>query len=316
VLLDAAADRVLIGHRSARGWSVDASAARILNAGQDYKLLISLAATSVSVTVDDQAVVGFAFNGVVVDGGFGTMTRGGNASFDQFTLKTSDSRFRDASPEMLRAGAKATAAAPSDGVITQAQLAPIVAAATERWSAALGGSVAGAIGKVVFTVLDLKGDALAQTVGNVVVIDADAAGFGWFVDATPKDDKEFPTKSGNGELRAQAGSLALGRIDLLTVVMHELGHVLGFEHTAAGLAPDVMTGSLLPGLRRLPVAGATHVNLGGGPAPTSTSSSSSSTTPTIDSGQTTTISSGSEAPITSSSPAPEPALPGKRAGQK
>jgi hypothetical protein len=299
VLLDAAADRVLIGHRAAHGWRVDASAARVLNAGQDYKLVISLAATSVSVNVDDQAVVGFAFNGVVVDGGFGTMTQGGSASFDQFTLKTSDSRFRDATPQMLVAGAKATTAAPSDGIITQAQLAPIVAAASERWAAALGGSVDGAVGRVVFAVGDLKGDALAQTVGNVVVIDANAAGFGWFVDATPRDDKEFPTKNGSGELRAQAGSLAAGRIDLLTVVLHELGHVLGFEHSEAGLAPDVMTESLLPGLRRLPVAGATHVNLGGSQAPAAPTSTSSSTSSTIESGQASTISSGSQTTITS-----------------
>jgi hypothetical protein len=81
--------------------------------------------------------------------------------------------------------------------------------------------------------------------------------------------------------------------------MHELGHVLGFEHSEAGLAPDVMTESLLPGLRRLPVAGATHVNLGGSQAPAAPTSTSSSTSSTIESGQASTISSGSQTTITS-----------------
>ena len=322
VVLDAAADRVVIGHRSARGWSVDASAARVLNAGQDYRLVISLAAATVSVAVDDQAVVGHAFNAVVVDGAFGTMTRGGAASFDNFTLKTSDSRFREPETELLVAATAATTAAPNDGVVTQAQLAPIVTAAAERWSAALGGSVAPALGSVVFAVVQLKGAALAATVGNVVLIDADAAGHGWFIDATPNDDKEFPTKNGAGELRAQTSSPALLRMDLLTAVMHEIGHVLGFGHNAGTAGPDVMTSALALGVRRVPVASASRVNLGGtdstasAPAPTTPETTTTSSTSTVDP-----ISSTQTTTITSTEPAPAPALllpppPGKRSGQK
>jgi hypothetical protein len=36
-------------------------------------------------------------------------------------------------------------------------------------------------------------------------------------------------------------------MDLLTAVMHELGHVLGYDHSEAGL----MRESLVPGVRRL-----------------------------------------------------------------
>src|SRR5262245_14680220 len=71
--------------------------------------------------------------------------------------------------------------------------------------------------------------------GGNVWIDGDANGFGWFVDPTPADDLEFaPGTMGP----------ARDRVDLLTVVLHELGHVLGFEHTHDG---GVMDESLTPG---------------------------------------------------------------------
>ncbi|MEP7335260.1 MAG: hypothetical protein ABI717_05705, partial [Actinomycetota bacterium] len=321
VLIDAVADKVLIGHRSYRGWSVDVSAALVLNPAIDYKLLISLAGSTVSVMVDDRAVVGHAFNAVVVDGGFGTMTQGGTASFNDFTLKTSDSRFRDPAPEMLLAATTATGTPPADGTVTQAQLAPIIQAASQRWSTALGGGdVAGAMAGIVFAVGDLKGQALAQTVGRVVMIDLNGAGHGWFIDSTPLDDKEFPTRTAPGELRAQSSSLAFGRNDLLTAVMHEIGHVLGFEHNTVATDPDVMTLSLPTGMRRLPIEAKVHVN-GGTPGPSAAlatpsqaPTSSASSSPGIQSTSATTIS--SEPSSTSASGSIVPAPPGRSNGLK
>ena len=254
VLLDTVADRLVIGHRSRGAWTIDASAALVLDAGKDYTLLISLAGTTVSTVVDGRAIVGFAYNAVVVDGAFGTLVRGGSASFNDYTLKTSDSRFKDGAPQMLSAAAKASTPAPSDGIVTQAQLDPLVAAAIARWAAALGGDIRPALAGVVFVVGNLDGAALAQTVGHVVVVDADAAGWGWFIDGTPGDDKEFPAASRAGESRAPSSSGAYGRMDLLTVLMHEIGHLLGFAHgDPAGGA--LMEETLQTGLRRLPVSG-------------------------------------------------------------
>ena len=71
-------------------------------------------------------------------------------------------------------------------------------------------------------------------------MDNDAAGWGWFVDPTPRGDSEFATPGDQGER---------GRVDLLTAVMHEMGYVLGRDHHDGG----VMAGSLAPAVRSAPV---------------------------------------------------------------
>lgn len=254
--------------------------------------------------IDDQAVVAAVFNAVVVDGKFGTMTRGGSASFDQVTIRTSDPAFRDQSPESLVAATTPSAAtAAASTAITKDQLTPIVAEAAARWSALVGApSVDAALRKIVFEIVDIKGLALAQTVGNVVLIDQNAAGHGWFVDATPAGDSEFTIRASAGELRAQSSSPALARIDLLTVVMHELGHVLGFHHNTSTAAPDVMTISLSLGLRRLPISasgqGATAAISGPSTAPISSPPAAP-------------ISAPPPPPVTSPPPPPPTGPPGK-----
>jgi len=93
-VLDAPADRVLIGHYTARsGWVVDQSVSKVIDAGVDYALGVTLRGTTVSVTVNSQVVMSNAFNAVTVDGHFGLLTRGGAANFDNVSFKTNDSAF-------------------------------------------------------------------------------------------------------------------------------------------------------------------------------------------------------------------------------
>ena len=85
--------------------------------------------------------------------------------------------------------------------------------------------------------------------------DDNGDGYGWYVDPTPKTDVEFATKVTATELKASAGSAAYGHMDLLTVVMHELGHELGLTDIPTTTnAHALMTESITPGLRRLPPA--------------------------------------------------------------
>lgn len=96
---------------------------------------------------------------------------------------------------------------------------------------------------VTVVIVDLPGSQLASTIGNTVYLDHNAAGWGWFVDSTPLDSSEFSTSDG-GRLLATSTS-AVGKIDLVSVLMHELGHVAGLEHTSDGL----MNAIILPGER-------------------------------------------------------------------
>src|SRR5262249_8173124 len=89
---------------------------------------------------------------------------------------------------------------------------------------------------------------LAATTGTTIVIDADAAGWGWFVDATPLGNSEFRISLGNGVFAAAEGSPAYGRMDLLTTLLHELGNAMGF---AEDNGEDVTGMTLAAGVRRV-----------------------------------------------------------------
>ena len=109
-----------------------------------------------------------------------------------------------------------------------------------------------------FSVADLEGKVAAVTRGAQVVFDASGAGFGWFVDPTPHEHGEFKQGSTLG-MDAPENSPAHGRLDLLTVLIHELGHVLGMSPQ---VNDDVMSLYLDAGERRLPgVADAAYLRM-------------------------------------------------------
>ena len=99
---------------------------------------------------------------------------------------------------------------------------------------------------VTFTIADLPDDALAVTSGSVVTLDADAAGFGWYASAS---DAPFRRTGHSTELTARHNTQAEGRMDLLTALLHELGHVLGLGDGASGTG-GVMAADLPVGTRR------------------------------------------------------------------
>jgi hypothetical protein len=142
---------------------------------------------------------------------------------------------------------------PGAAALTPGDLAGVVEAAIDRWSATgLGADDLALLNQVTVNIADLPNGQLGSTVGTHIDIDRDAAGHGWYVDPVPGNDREFRHFLGGPELRSRTGASA-SRMDLLTGVMHEMGHVLGFSNvTMAGHAHPLMTASLPAGRRRLP----------------------------------------------------------------
>src|SRR5262249_56396103 len=99
-----------------------------------------------------------------------------------------------------------------------------------------GGVDTSGLGNIQIQIADLGGATLglAEFSANSATIwlDDNAAGWGWFVDQTPWDDSEFTTPGNQGEQH---------RIDLLTVLEHEGGHLLGKGHERSGLMQDTPT---------------------------------------------------------------------------
>lgn len=139
-----------------------------------------------------------------------------------------------------------------DGVLSQAELDLILDAAIARWAAA-GATAAqlAAMRLVQLDVANLSGLRLAESTPGGVTVDDNAAGFSWFIDATPGEDSEFALV--DGKLVAPGDTQAGVRIDLLTTVMHELGHQIGlYDDYDSADADTLMAGTINPGVRRLP----------------------------------------------------------------
>jgi hypothetical protein len=135
------------------------------------------------------------------------------------------------------AGGIAPADSPAVPALTMPQLQPVVAQAIANWVAAgIIPAQAATLESAQFVITDLKGQgALALTGGNTIQIDSTADGYGWSIDPSLADQ---PTA---------------GKMDLLTVVTHELGHILGLADVSALQLPnDLMDTTLPTGTRRLP----------------------------------------------------------------
>jgi hypothetical protein len=161
--------------------------------------------------------------------------------------------------QMVAGGPAAISTGTSD--LTQQTLQPIVAQAITEWQVA--GVPAGALAilrQTPFQIADLPGGYVGRESANgVVVLDPNAAGYGWYTGGTK-------------------GNPVVGELDLLTVVAHELGHVLGIAELND--PSDVMNESLALGQRKTPttadvmIAGLQPTNIQ--PTPVGSNSSSQS----------------------------------------
>jgi hypothetical protein len=128
--------------------------------------------------------------------------------------------------------------------LRESDLQPLTAEAIARWTeTGISPVLANRLKNVQVVIADLPGCDLGLAVGNTISIDRDAAGHGWFIDPTPAHDEEFLPSSN------RLSSQAVDRIDLLTVLEHELGHTAGLGDLEV-LTDDIMRGVLGTGTRR------------------------------------------------------------------
>jgi hypothetical protein len=126
--------------------------------------------------------------------------------------------------------------------LTAEELQPVVQEAIARWVAAgIDPAQVAALRQVTVGIAKFPGPWLGMAFPGAIWIDQTAAGYGWYLDPSSAGDSAFP---------AAPGSPAYGKVDLLTVVEHELGHELGFGDTTGN---DLMGEFLAPGVRRVPL---------------------------------------------------------------
>jgi hypothetical protein len=199
-----------------------------------------------------------------LDGAFGTVSAGGTITVTLDALGSNGFVIADAvRVEFLHAlqAEDGPAANPTATVLTTADLDVTAAAAVARWQqAGLTASQQAALNGLVFAVANLPDAYLGGETDGTIFIDANAAGYGWYVDSTPNDDAEFGLMIADTELGA-TDPLAAGHMDLLTVLMHEIGHKLGLDDVSIAAGDHgLMTESLDVGTRRLP----TGISVSGG----------------------------------------------------
>jgi hypothetical protein len=215
---------------------------------------VTNATFTTSYDVNIPGLVGSDVGYVGFTGGTGGLTT--VSDITSWTFQTTLPK-QDNQPQLAAGGSAASDSAPA---LTADELAPVAQQAVAAWAASgLSPAQVAALQAVRFEIVTLGGGVLGLTElgGSVVMLDATAAGFGWFVDPTPAEDSEFGFVVTPQELQAGPDSPAFGRMDLLTVVEHELGHVLGLSDLDPQAVPhDLLTQTLAPGVRRLLSVGA------------------------------------------------------------
>jgi hypothetical protein len=129
-------------------------------------------------------------------------------------------------------------------------LSALKAEAIARWEAVLPAAAVTDLQNITLTVSDItEAGIVAKTTSAAgedgldytIILDNNAAGATWYVDQTPNDDND-DTNDG-----------VYDSIDLLTVLMHEMGHVLGMDHPDFPTV-DLLSENIEKGQRLLPTS--------------------------------------------------------------
>jgi len=260
VTLSKDSNQLLIGHRVGNTTVIDRSYAMTVSATTNYNLGVTVRGGLVNASINGAVVASVVFNETSTMGGYGFIsvqgTSSGQTSFDIVRLRTDDVAY---APPPLMAASAAPAAVPDGVKLSSAAdvgLQAVVTEAKRRWLET-GLVNAQTLDAIQVTVANLNQNAqtallLGETQGNLITLDDDAAGWRWFEDSTPRDNEEY--RVAGESLIAKAGTSAAGHMDLLTVVEHEIGHVLGYPHSPVNNHTELMDETLAAGIRLSPSA--------------------------------------------------------------
>jgi hypothetical protein len=243
-------NEVVLGHYTTGGGFVIDAAANI-SIGNSPVLEIVANGDLVNVLVNGTQMLSVTYGEVTTDNQFGLLSWTGSNTFSALTVTTNDPGLTGAA-NMLAVSAP-TGSARGETSLTMAEVDSELGAAINRLAATLSLN-AQAIAELRATpiaIADLPPGGLGATTNGAITLSPNADGWGWFIDPTPYNDSSFPNVTADG-LAAPAGSPASGEMDLLTVEMHELAHVLGNSDGSSGL----MSEYLAPGIRLAPAVDA------------------------------------------------------------
>ena len=138
--------------------------------------------------------------------------------------------------------------------LTPSEVSAMLQAAIARWSeAGLSAKTVAKLQSLPVEIADLPAGQLATATSSKITLDETAAGYGWFFDSTPSDDNEFEVPVLDKERQTIDTSAAEGRVDLLTVLMRQLGSQVSFGKSGPqGPVAWLMEGTLGTGERRAP----------------------------------------------------------------
>jgi uncharacterized membrane protein len=128
--------------------------------------------------------------------------------------------------------------------LTESQVQVLLPTAIAAWHAAgLTGAGVQLLERSAVLVADLGSNVLGLEAAGVIWINQTAAGHDWYVNWGSTADQPFGATGPGGERLAAAGTAAAGQVALLTVLEHELGHVLGLQdNNQAGDLMDTTLG--------------------------------------------------------------------------
>ena len=239
----------VIGHYSPNaGYTIDAYQATTIQAANGVTFQVYLNGDLAAMSLAQKPYgyypplsLAFNFGAVITRGQFGLMAWTGATTFQQIQLQTNDPYLLNAPMHMI---AQAAPTGPATGVtrLTLAQVDALLPTAIDRLASSLSLDAA-AIAQLeaaTITIAALPDAGLGATVGNAITLSPDAAGWGWFIDPKASTDAAFTVATAQG-LAATPGAAGAGEMDLLTVEMHELAHVLGYTDTSSGLMSEYLT---------------------------------------------------------------------------